>query len=177
MRATVKNNVMRKKRSVCLNILCLALTLTCLLHTQRVLALDAAVTLINTQSQETLLVTNEMMDALPQESFNTSTIWNEGINTYSGPSLRSVLDLIATSDHIKVIRLTAANDYVIDIPVHMIGQHQPILTTRINDTALSLRQKGPVWLMFPFDSDPSYQSARHKARAVWQLIRIDVTLK
>ena len=39
---------------------------------------------------------------------------------------------------------------------------------------MSLRDKGPLWIVYPFDSNPSYSTEVTYARSIWQLDRIEV---
>ncbi|MEC8574513.1 MAG: oxidoreductase, partial [Pseudomonadota bacterium] len=40
---------------------------------------------------------------------------------------------------------------------------------------MSLRDKGPLWIVYPFDSDPAYQTEAIYSRSIWQLEEITVT--
>ena len=40
--------------------------------------------------------------------------------------------------------------------------------------ALSPRDKGPVWAVYPFDEGGVFQHDVTYARAIWQLVRIEV---
>jgi hypothetical protein len=39
---------------------------------------------------------------------------------------------------------------------------------------MSLREKGPLWIIYPFDSSPEYQTELTYSRSIWQLNRIEV---
>ena len=39
---------------------------------------------------------------------------------------------------------------------------------------MSVREKGPLWVIYPFDSDPEYQTEVIYSRSIWQLDRIVV---
>jgi hypothetical protein len=39
---------------------------------------------------------------------------------------------------------------------------------------MSLREKGPLWIIYPFDSSPEYQTELIYSRSIWQLNRIEV---
>lgn len=38
---------------------------------------------------------------------------------------------------------------------------------------MSVRDKGPLWVIYPYDSDPALQSEVTYARSIWQLVRIE----
>jgi hypothetical protein len=39
---------------------------------------------------------------------------------------------------------------------------------------MRLRDKGPVWVVFPYDLATEYQSEVVYSRSVWQMVRIEV---
>ena len=39
---------------------------------------------------------------------------------------------------------------------------------------MTLRDKGPLWVIYPFDDDPRYRSETVYFRSIWQLNRIIV---
>lgn len=112
------------------------------------------------------------LDALPQTEFETTTLWTEGTQRFSGPSLAAVLDA-ADAGH-GDLRLVALNDYVVDLPREAVEEAAPIVATRIDGETFGVREKGPLWVLFPFDDDPRFQSDVYYAYSVWQLSRIEV---
>lgn len=108
--------------------------------------------------------------ALPQISFTTSTIWTDGALTFSGPSLADVLAAagLASGD----ITLTAVNDYSVAMPRAQIETGVPIIANRINGAPFGVRDKGPLWLVFPYDAADRYQSEEVYSYSIWQLTQI-----
>jgi len=110
--------------------------------------------------------------ALPQISFKTSTIWTDGIREFSGPSLMSVLEQAGVGS--GEITLTAINDYSVIIRRDAINDEAPIVALRKNGAPFGVRDKGPLWIVYPYDSTPEFQSEAIYAYSVWQLNRIKV---
>ena len=52
-------------------------------------------------------------------------------------------------------------------------QHSVLAFLR-NGDEMSVRDKGPLWVVYPYDSTPEYQSELIYSRSVWQLARIEV---
>ena len=115
----------------------------------------------------------QMLDALPQISFTTSTISTDKPRTFSGPALFDVLKHVG-SDAAQVTA-TAANNYSVDIDSALIEERAPIIANRIDGKAFSIRKKGPIWVVFPYDEDPKYHTEPIYAVNVWQLERLTVT--
>lgn len=112
------------------------------------------------------------IEALPQLSFETSTVWTDGVHEFTGPTLASVLE--ATGAVGTMIRARAVNNYVIEIPVDSIEDTAPIIATRIDGQPFARREKGPLWIIYPFDSDARFQSESVYSRSIWQLVELTV---
>jgi hypothetical protein len=112
------------------------------------------------------------LSALPQISFTTSTIWTTEPATYSGPSLAAVLDSLGAKG--ASLNMIAVNDYKVDMPWALIEQDTPIIANRINGQPFSIRDKGPLWVVFPYDSDPRFQTEEIYSFSIWQMNQIRV---
>lgn len=112
------------------------------------------------------------LDNLPQTEFTTSTIWTKGKITYKGVELKTLLDQLGAKG--KTLHMVAINDYAVDVPVTDAIAGGPILATRADGKPLSVREKGPIWLIYPFDAKPEYRSEVIYSRAIWQLKAIEV---
>ncbi|MEM1360360.1 MAG: molybdopterin-dependent oxidoreductase [Pseudomonadota bacterium] len=115
---------------------------------------------------------NEEIREMPTTEFETSTIWTEGVTHFTGVELHTLLeDLGVESGMLKAV---AANDYAVQIPVDDAMVGGPIIAYDLNGAPMSLRDKGPLWIVYPYDSDHHYQSEVIYSRSIWQLTRIEV---
>lgn len=117
--------------------------------------------------------TDATLSDLPQVSFSTTTLWTQGLISFSGPTLQSVLEVTGFTPDVEAIRLTALNDYSVTMETSLIGQNAPIVANRINGAPFSVRDKGPLWIMFPFDLDIKYRSESFYSLSIWQLSHIE----
>ena len=120
-----------------------------------------------------LTLNREDLQALPQTRITTKTDFTDGRPTFAGPRVLEVLSLIDLGDA-TVARMVAANDYAVEIDLQDIRLYDPIFAIEMNDNALSLRDKGPIWLMYPIDSYPELQVADFNAKLIWQLVRVEL---
>lgn len=111
-----------------------------------------------------------MLEELGMVTFTTSTIWTEGEQEFSGPSLKSLTDLLGIEE--GMLTATAVNDYAVEIPVSDAVEGGPILALDRNGEAMSVRDKGPIWVVYPYDDNPDYQTEVHYSRSIWQLDRL-----
>ncbi|ARE84677.1 Oxidoreductase [Roseovarius sp. EC-HK134] len=134
---------------------------------------EVILTVNDLRSGQTKTFTEADLLALPQQSFETTTIWTDTTpKTFSGPSLMAVLDAAGSAP--GTLRVYAINDYNVTFPEARLEENVPILAARIDDAAFSVREKGPLWLVFPYDSDTRYQSEEYFTLSVWQLNKIDI---
>lgn len=113
-----------------------------------------------------------MLEALPQQTYRTATIWTEGVVEFSGPALRSVLEAVGADA--GQVSAAAVNDYAVTLPASVIEDTVPIIATRMNNEPFSRRERGPLWIVFPYDADPKYNLDAIYAMSIWQLVRINV---
>ncbi|PZR00224.1 MAG: oxidoreductase [Cereibacter sphaeroides] len=114
----------------------------------------------------------EDLEKMPQVSYRTSTIWTDGVLEFQGVPLRAVLEAVGVSEGMVV--LSASNDYEAEIPVDTLTDDVPMIAMSIDGKLMSLRDKGPLWLVYPYDSATEYQSEVVYTRSVWQLERIEI---
>lgn len=134
---------------------------------QDVMGLQVTATPSQTEPVELSL---EALDALEQHAFSTTTIWTDGETHFSGVSLKSLLAHMGAVE--GKVEMVALNDYAVTIPIADLEDDAPIVATRMNGETMSVRDKGPYWVVYPFDSDPKYSTEVTYSRSVWQLNRL-----
>lgn len=133
--------------------------------------LTASGAITATNKDGTLQLDLDQMAALPQHSFTTSTTWTEGTPTFQGVLLKDyIADTGATG---TTITLTALNDYKITMPMADVKDDGPLLAYLMDGKPMSLRDKGPVWMVYPYDANADYRTEVAYARSIWQLDRIE----
>lgn len=115
-----------------------------------------------------------MLEALPQTTFTTSTPWDDRPIRFSGPLLRDVLAAVQAGAQANGLKATALNDYRIQIPVADAKRFDVIMATRLDGQPMSVRTRGPLFIVYPFDSRPELQGATYYERSIWQLKSLDV---
>jgi len=114
-----------------------------------------------------------MLKALGSTSITTSTPWTD-ISDYTGVRLDTLLASVGANPKTSVIRATAVNDYWFDLQQLKMDSYPIIVAYERNGQPMSLRELGPLWVMFPWDQYPELLTAKNKASSVWQLIGLTV---
>lgn len=126
----------------------------------------------HTNEGDTAQFDRAMLEALDPKTIETSTIWTEGEQTFTGVSLARLMEIVGAEG--AVLDATAINDYAVAIPKDDWVADGPIVAYLHNNAPMSVRDKGPLWVVYPYDSNPAYQSEVSYSRSIWQLDRIVV---
>lgn len=113
-----------------------------------------------------------MLEALPGRSGEMETPWTEGRTRFDGPLLRSLLDAVGA--HGKALRVTALNDYSAEVPMEDATAFDTMLAVAMNGEPMSIRDKGPIFMIYPFDKNPELYNEKYFSRSVWQIKSIEV---
>lgn len=112
------------------------------------------------------------LEALGVVEVRTSTEWTEGRPVFRGPRLSALLDAVGADG--DTLRAVALNDYAVEIPAADATRFNVILAMAQDGEPLSVRRKGPIWIVYPRDDDTTLQTPLYNSRSIWQLKAIDV---
>lgn len=114
----------------------------------------------------------DMLEQLGPVTIETTTIWTEGMQSFTGVPLARLMTAVGARG--GTLSATAINDYAVDIPAEDWTDGGPLVTYLRNGETMSVRDKGPLWVIYPYDSNPDYQTEVIYSRSIWQLDRIIV---
>ncbi len=121
---------------------------------------------------ETARFDMKMLAALPQHSFTTSTPWYDRPVKFTGPLLADVLAAVkASGDTVSAI---AINDYAIQIPMTDTTKHKVIVARLLDDQPMPIREKGPLFVVYPFDDSAALRTSVYYERSIWQLKALEI---
>jgi hypothetical protein len=113
-----------------------------------------------------------MLEQLGVETLRTTTIWTDGEQEFRGVPLHRLLDRLGVT-HGR-LEARAINDYAAEVPVSDAVEGGPIIAWMRNGASMTVRDKGPLWIIYPYDARRDYRTEIHYSRSVWQLEQIDV---
>ncbi|MDX6804544.1 molybdopterin-dependent oxidoreductase [Terrihabitans rhizophilus] len=114
----------------------------------------------------------EMLEALGMTQIQTKTPWYDGVSTFEGVPIARLMELVQAQG--TKVTAIALNDYVTEIPMNDFSEHGVILALKREGQYLSVRNHGPLFIIYPFDSNPDLQSQTYFGRSAWQLSRLVV---
>jgi hypothetical protein len=128
---------------------------------------------IGASNQDGKFVLNRgTLEAMKMSVVKTETPWTDGMVTFEGVSLKSLLELAAANG--KVIHAVALNDYAVDIPVEDSANPKVIVAYRMNGETMRVRDKGPLWLIYPLSDDPALQTEATHNKMIWQIKALEI---
>jgi len=134
-----------------------------------ILTLSGNITVTNGESTAQLDLA--MLEAMAPATIETTTIWTEGTQVFEGVSLATLVSELGLSG--ETLRAKAINDYEVAVPLADAVEGGPIIAYRLNGEAMSVRDKGPLWIIYPYDADADYRTEIIYSRSIWQLDRIE----
>lgn len=114
----------------------------------------------------------EMLEALDWSSFTTSTPWYDTPVTFSGVHMGKLMQSVRADGDAVVA--AALNDYETKIPMSDFSQFNVLLALKRNGEYMPVREKGPLFIVYPYDSTPELKSQKYYSRSAWQLARLAV---
>jgi hypothetical protein len=81
--------------------------------------------------------------------------------------LRDVLAAAKASG--TTIKAVALNDYQTSIPLDDAQKFDVILAHKMNGKEIPVKTKGPLFIIYPFDSKAELRSTMYYERSAWQL--------
>lgn len=113
-----------------------------------------------------------LLEGLGMATIRTTTSWTDGVVEFTGPTVASVLDAVGANG--RTLHAVAVNDYAVDLDADELRRYGAILAMRQDGRQLSLRDKGPLWVVLPRDQHPELMDEANNSKWIWQLRTIDV---
>lgn len=126
----------------------------------------------NTNKDKTAEFDREMLMALGLQLVETTNPWYDGKTRFEGVHLDQLMKLVGAKG--TTIRIVALNDYVTTIPLDDFKKFKVILAMKRDGNFITVREKGPLFIIYPYDSDPQLKSQTYYTRSAWQVSEIIV---
>ncbi|GGD15589.1 putative pterin-binding protein [Franconibacter daqui] len=112
------------------------------------------------------------LEKLGVVSFQTTSPWYNGRTEFTGIPLQKLMDYVGAKG--TVVKVTALNDYTTVIPLSDFRKYNVILATKINGEYMRIRDKGPLFIVYPYDSLPELNNQIYYSRSAWQVSRMNI---
>ncbi len=113
-----------------------------------------------------------MLEALGMTELTVETAWTDGRPTFSGVLGSRILDAVGARGDEIVAR--AINDYQVTIPVSDLRRYPILFALKQDGRYMRVRDKGPIWVIYPRESHPELDNEETKQKWIWQLSSIHI---
>jgi hypothetical protein len=125
-----------------------------------------------TNSGKAAVFDRDMLEAIGLEKITTATPWHSGTVTFEGVRLSRLMELVGARG--KSVRAVALNDYAATVPMEDFSRFPVILAMKRDGQYMPVRDKGPLFIIYPYDSNPDLKAQMYYARSVWQIKRLEI---
>ena len=118
------------------------------------------------------LVDLALLESLPPATVVTETPWSTGPQRFEGTRLSTLLEAVGAGGY--RVRALGIDDYVAELDPLEVERYPVIVAWRHDGAPMTVRELGPLRIVYPFDDHPELANASGEARSVWQLVRLTV---
>lgn len=113
-----------------------------------------------------------MLEELGVAGFTTTTPWYEGPVRFEGVPVRRLMQAVAAAG--ETVTAIALNDYSTDIPMADFTRFDVLLAMRRDGRPMRVSDKGPLFIVYPYDSDPELKARQYYSRSAWSVAQLIV---
>lgn len=129
-------------------------------------------TISETNAPAGALFDRAMLEKIGMVTVETKTPWYNGPMKFEGVPMDKLMAEVGAKGQ-KVVAY-ALNDYTTEIPMEDFAKHHAILALKRNGDYMPVRDKGPLFVIYPYDSEPELASQTYYSRSAWQVARLVV---
>ena len=126
----------------------------------------------NTNEEDKAVFDVASLEKLGMVSFQTASPWYNGRTTFTGIPLKKLMDYVGAKG--SIVKVTALNDYTTVIPLSDFQKYNVILALKINGKYMRVRDKGPLFIVYPYDSEPELNNQVFYSRSAWQVSKMSI---
>ncbi|WPC06227.1 hypothetical protein SBP02_05590 [Pseudomonas benzenivorans] len=107
------------------------------------------------------------LEAMGGTTLDTHTSWTDGLQRFTGVRADELLEPFIR--HGATVRAVALNGYEATMSLELLLDYPAIIAYKRNGQYMAIRDKGPLWMIFPLDEFPELKGLESDQRMVWQL--------
>ncbi|MES5098004.1 molybdopterin-dependent oxidoreductase [Agrobacterium sp. BA1120] len=126
----------------------------------------------NTNADGAAKFDRDMLEGMGLVTVETNSPWYDGRTRFEGVSLKKLMELVGAKG--DTVTAVALNDYVSTIPMADFEKYNVILAMKRDGNYMEVREKGPLFVIYPYDSAPELQTQTYYTRSAWQVAKLIV---
>ena len=112
------------------------------------------------------------LELLGLSRLTTWTPWTEGEIEFEGVLARRLMEAVGAEG--TQVHATALNGYEHTIPLGDFENYDVLLAFRMNGAVMRVRDKGPIWIVYPWSDHPELDDFTTREKSIWQLAALHV---
>lgn len=126
----------------------------------------------NTNADDGAKFDRAMLERIGTSVVTTITPWTDGEVTFGGVLARDLMNAVGAAG--SQVHAIALNDYTVDIPLSDLVGGEVLLALTLDGEPMRVRDKGPIWIVYPAESPTELQNRETRRKMVWQLKELRV---
>lgn len=112
------------------------------------------------------------IEALGTARIVTTTPWHDGEVTFEGVPMSKLMEAVGAQGATAFV--LALNNYGTEIPLSDFTSFEPILAYKKDGEYMAVADKGPLFIIYPYDADAQLKSELYYSRSAWQVRSIEI---
>ncbi len=126
----------------------------------------------NTNGNGVAAFDRAMLEGLGVTDLQTSTQWTKARPVFEGVLVSALLQAVGAGG--TTARAVALNDYVVDIPLADFRDYPVLLALKMDGKYMRVRDKGPIWVVYPHEQYEELRAEIFQVRWIWQLRHLEI---
>ena len=112
------------------------------------------------------------LESLGLSQLTTWTPWTDGEVEFEGVLARRLMEAVGARG--SEVEVRALNDYKEVIPIADFHRYDVLLAIRMKGELMRVRDRGPIWLVYPWSDHPELDDFATREKSVWHLNALHV---
>ena len=134
----------------------------------RVLTISGRIS--NYNQRDLAIFDRPMLEELGPATIVTNTPWYDGPVRFDGAPMAKLMQAVGAEG--EFVTAVALNDYSTDIPISDFARFGVILAMLRNGAPMRVSDKGPLFVIYPFDSNPDLRTRQYYSRCAWSVSQL-----
>ena len=137
-----------------------------------ILTLSGAIDMTN--SGDTLQLDMATLEDFGLVKYTVNDPWLSAKNTYTGVLFSDLRKALGISGDATSLRITALDNYQVDISLEDAEKWPILLATRVNGNYMDIENSGPTRVIFPYDTYSEIDQIAYKDYWIWNIKSVEV---
>lgn len=86
--------------------------------------------------------------------------------------MKKIMDTVRAKG--SILNVTALNVYTTIIPIEYFQKYNVILAIKMNGKYMRVRDKGPLFIIYPYESKQELDNQFYYSRSAWQINKMNI---